>query len=112
EKANVATVAPGGFGYAAHHNLVVGNHHEFRHACRKRHQVFGLGIADDVVGEENVIAHTRIGEYFDLAKLLAGDADGACLHLQPGDLGNLVRLDMRAIASSVPRDFVLASHVI
>jgi hypothetical protein len=41
------------------------------------------------------------------AELLAGDADGAGLHLHAADRGDLVRLDVRPVPDGVPREMRL-----
>ena len=60
-----------------------------------------LAAAENVVGEQHVVGHPGVHEDLDLAELLAGDADGARRHLHLADGGDLVRLDVRAVADAV-----------
>jgi hypothetical protein len=101
EKAHVDTVADGRFGEALRDDLVVEHDGEPPQALGQRHQPVGLGAADDVEREQDVVGDAGVGEDFDLAQLLAGDPGRARLHLQLPERGNLVRLDVRSIGDAV-----------
>ena len=92
---------------AAQHHLVVGDDCEAGNTRRECHQALGLGFAQDIVGEEDVVSDSGIGEHFGFAELLAGNTDGTRFGLHPGYRRNLVRLDMRAIGNAVPRHLFL-----
>ena len=82
QQLNIAAMALAGLGQAAQHGFVVGDDGQPLHACRQLHQPVGLVLADDVEGEEEIVADAGVDEDFGLAQLLAGKPDGAGLHLQ------------------------------
>ncbi len=75
----------------------------------QRRQPLGLGIAEDVVGEQDVVGDAGLGHDLDLAELLARDADRAGLHLQRGERWDLVGLDVRTIGDTVPSKKLLGA---
>jgi len=73
----------------------------------QRGKPLGLGLAQHVVGQQDVVGGAGIGHHLDFAELLAGDADRAGLHLQLRQCRNLVRLDVGAIVEAMAREHVL-----
>ena len=65
------------------------------HALRQRSEPLGLRLADERKREQDVL-DARVGHHLGLAELLAGDPDRSGLELEPGELGQLVGLDMRS----------------
>jgi hypothetical protein len=61
-------------------------------AIEQMDEALDLDIADDGVSDQNVGNAALIDEHLSLAELGACQPDGACLELQPGDVGALVRL--------------------
>src|SRR5690606_4378988 len=55
-----------------------------------------LLLPNDLVGQEDIVQHTSVGERFGLTQLGTGEADSPRLALHPGDFGRLVRLQVRA----------------
>ena len=64
------------------------------HAPRQRGEPLGLRLADEREREQDVL-EARVGHDLGLAELLAGDPDRSGLELEPGELGQLVGLDVR-----------------
>ena len=74
------------------HDLDVG-------AAGERHQAIELGLADRIVGQQDV-ADAGVDHHFRFAQLLAIDALGAEPDLQMGEFGDLVGLDVRPKAQA------------
>src|SRR4030095_7723506 len=98
----------------ARHHVVVEDHGQPRRAPHQGHEPIGLGPAENVVAEENVVGHPRLHAHLDLPALLAGEPHGPRLHLHLPDGGDLVGLDVRPVADAVagevrlhPADVVL-----
>ena len=70
----------------------------------RSHEPPQLPLADDRVADEDVV-DPAVGHHLGLAELRHLNADGAGLDLQPGDLGQLVRLRVRT-----HRDAGLGGH--
>ena len=104
----LAAAAARRVGEAAQHGLVVGDDGEPPDALGKVHQPAGLGRADDVEGDQQVVGDAGIDEDLGLAELLAGEARRARLDLHLADRRDLVRLDVRAVAPARGRDHALA----
>ena len=64
------------------------------HALRQRSEPLGLRGADQREREQDVL-DAGVGHHLCFAELLAGDPDRTRLELQAGELGQLVRLDVR-----------------
>ena len=78
---------------ARHGRRVVGKH-AYGRALRQCGEARELGVGDDLVGDQHV-ADAGVDERRGLVDLLAADADGAVLELQPRDVRALVRLGVR-----------------
>ena len=74
----------------------------------ERHKAVELGLADQVVGQEDV-GDAGVDHDLGFAELLAIDALRAELDLQMGEFGDLVGLDMRAKAQAVTVEIGLAA---
>jgi hypothetical protein len=83
----------------AHRESRVGGHAELR-PLGQHHQPRQLGLANDVVGQED-LRKPRVCHHLRLAHLLARDTDRSSRHLPVRDLGHLVRLDVRAVSDAV-----------
>jgi hypothetical protein len=64
-------------------------------------QPLELCSPENIVGQKN-IGEPGLGHHLRLADLLAGDAYGARLDLLPGEIGQLMRLDVGAKVQPVP----------
>ena len=91
----------------ARHHLVVDHDRHALEPPDQRGEPLGLGIAQHVVGEQDVVGDAGIRHHLDLAELLAGDADRAGIHLQLGQRRDLVRLDVRPVGEAVARERLL-----
>ncbi len=100
EEAHVDAMAAACFRQSLGDHLVIQHHGHALQALDQRRQPLGLGFADHIEGEQDVIGHAGVGHHFDLAELLAGDADSARIDLHLGERRQLVRLDMRAIGET------------
>ena len=107
QEADVDAVALAGLRQPARHHLVVEHHRHALEPPDQRGEPLGLGLAQHVVGEQDVVGDAGVGHHLDLAELLAGDADRAGLHLHLGERRDLVRLDVRAVGEAVARERVL-----
>ena len=107
QEADIDAVALAGFRKPARHHLVVEHDRHALEAPDQRGEPLGLGVAQHVVGEQDVVGDAGIRHHLDLAELLAGDADRAGVDLQLRQRRDLVRLDVRAVGEAVARERVL-----
>ena len=91
----------------ARHRLIVQHHRHALEALDQRGEPLGLGVAQHVVAEQDVVGGARVRHHLDLAELLAGDADRTGLHLHFGERRDLVGLDVRPVGEPVTGEKVL-----
>ena len=107
QEADVDAVALAGLRQSARHHLVVDHDRHALEAPDQRDEPLGLGVAQHVVGEQDVVGDAGVRHHLDLAELLAGDADRAGVDLHLGERRNLVRLDVRAVGEAVAGERLL-----
>jgi hypothetical protein len=101
EEGHVHPVPLAGLAEPARHGVVVEHDGQPLDPSGDGHQAIRLRPAEDVVAEEDVGGDTVIGEYLELADLLADDPHGSGLELHLPEGRDLVSLDVGPVADAV-----------